>query len=115
METHGAGDVLAFTNEFRANMKFSPTQIRELAADAHFPSENLEKLLRLRELLIEFRARYMSMAVVVDEFGSILGLVTLEDILEQMVGESTGKEGKGIVPIEGVAPTFENFERGTDF
>jgi putative hemolysin len=39
------------------------------------------------ELLMEFRARHMSMAVVVDEFGSILGLVTLEDILEQMVGE----------------------------
>jgi putative hemolysin len=39
------------------------------------------------ELLLEFRSRRMSMAVVVDEFGSILGLVTLEDILEQMVGE----------------------------
>lgn len=35
-------------------MKFSPTQIRELAADAHFPPENLEKVLRLREMLIEF-------------------------------------------------------------
>jgi CBS domain containing-hemolysin-like protein len=39
------------------------------------------------ELLIEFRGRHMSMAVVVDEFGSILGLITLEDILEQLVGE----------------------------
>jgi len=39
------------------------------------------------ELLFEFRARRASMALVVDEFGSILGLVTLEDILEQMVGE----------------------------
>lgn len=39
------------------------------------------------ELLQEFRKRHMGMAVVVDEFGSLLGLVTLEDILEQMVGE----------------------------
>jgi putative hemolysin len=39
------------------------------------------------ELLIEFRARRTGLAMVVDEFGSILGLVTLEDILEQMVGE----------------------------
>jgi putative hemolysin len=38
-------------------------------------------------LLLELRARHMGMALVVDEFGSILGLVTLEDILEQMVGE----------------------------
>jgi putative hemolysin len=39
------------------------------------------------ELLAEFRSRRTGLAMVVDEFGSILGLVTLEDILEQMVGE----------------------------
>jgi putative hemolysin len=39
------------------------------------------------DLLAEMRARRQLMAMVVDEFGSILGLVTLEDILEQMVGE----------------------------
>jgi putative hemolysin len=39
------------------------------------------------ELLLEFRSRRAGLAMVVDEFGSILGLVTLEDILEQMVGE----------------------------
>ncbi|MBS1842197.1 MAG: HlyC/CorC family transporter [Acidobacteria bacterium] len=40
-----------------------------------------------RELLNEFRSKHTSMAVVVDEFGSILGLVTMEDILEQLTGE----------------------------
>src|SRR5499426_3147392 len=39
------------------------------------------------ELLQEFKKRHTGMAVVVDEFGSLLGLVTLEDVLEQMVGE----------------------------
>jgi putative hemolysin len=39
------------------------------------------------ELLLELRTRHVGMAAVVDEFGSILGLVTMEDILEQMVGE----------------------------
>jgi CBS domain containing-hemolysin-like protein len=39
------------------------------------------------ELLLELRTRCVGMALVVDEFGSILGLVTIEDILEQMVGE----------------------------
>ncbi len=39
------------------------------------------------ELLLEMRARRISLAMVVDEFGSILGLVTLKDVLEQMVGE----------------------------
>jgi CBS domain containing-hemolysin-like protein len=39
------------------------------------------------ELLDELRTRHTGLAVVVDEFGSLLGLVTLEDILEQVVGE----------------------------
>jgi len=39
------------------------------------------------ELLLEFRSRRTGLAMVVDEFGSILGLATLEDILEEMVGE----------------------------
>src|SRR5246500_3518297 len=39
------------------------------------------------ELLMELRARHVGMAMVVDEFGSILGLVTKEDLLEQLVGE----------------------------
>ena len=39
------------------------------------------------ELLLELRTHRIGMAMVVDEFGSILGLLTLEDILEQVVGE----------------------------
>jgi CBS domain containing-hemolysin-like protein len=39
------------------------------------------------ELLLELRTSHGWMAMVVDEFGTILGLLTLEDILEQMVGE----------------------------
>ena len=42
---------------------------------------------RASELLLEFRARRTGLAMIVDEFGSILGIATLEDILEQMVGE----------------------------
>jgi CBS domain containing-hemolysin-like protein len=37
------------------------------------------------ELLDELRSRHIEMAMVVDEFGSILGLVTTEDLLEQLV------------------------------
>jgi CBS domain containing-hemolysin-like protein len=39
------------------------------------------------ELLLELRIHHGWMAMVVDEFGSILGLLTLEDILEKLVGE----------------------------
>lgn len=42
---------------------------------------------RLNVLLREFRANHNHMAVVVDEFGGIAGVVTIEDVLEQIVGE----------------------------
>ncbi len=42
---------------------------------------------RLNVLLEEFRANRNHMAIVVDEYGGIAGLVTIEDVLEQIVGE----------------------------
>ena len=39
------------------------------------------------ELLSELRARHIGMAIVVDEFGSVLGLVRMEDVLELLLGE----------------------------
>jgi putative hemolysin len=42
---------------------------------------------RAVELLQEFQERRRQIAIVVDEFGSTLGLVTAEDVLEQIVGE----------------------------
>lgn len=60
-------------------------------------SYNLTKLLRqacfvpetkkLDDMLREFQKRKMHMAVVVDEYGGISGLVTIEDLLEEIVGE----------------------------
>jgi CBS domain containing-hemolysin-like protein len=41
----------------------------------------------LADLLVEFKNRKRHLAVVVDEFGSTAGLVTVEDVLEQLVGE----------------------------
>ena len=41
----------------------------------------------LSELLQEFKERKRHMAIVVDEFGSTAGVITVEDILEQLVGE----------------------------
>ena len=41
----------------------------------------------LAELLAEFKQRRRHLAVVVDEFGSTAGVITVEDILEQLVGD----------------------------
>ncbi len=42
---------------------------------------------RLNELLRDFRSNRNHLALVIDEFGSVAGLVTIEDVLEEIVGE----------------------------
>ena len=61
------------------------------------PSLNLRALLRpavfvpeskgLNDLLREFRGNRNHLAIVIDEFGRVAGLITIEDVLEQIVGE----------------------------
>lgn len=57
--------------------------MRELLRPAVFIPESK----RLNVLLKEFRANRNHMAIVVDEYGGVAGLVTIEDVLEQIVGE----------------------------
>jgi len=58
---------------------------------------------KINQLLREFLKKRMHMAIVIDEFGSISGLVTLEDIIEEIVGEISDEHEKistEIVPLE---------------
>lgn len=54
----------------------------------------------LRELLGELQNRHQAMAIVVDEYGGVAGLVTIEDLLEEIVGEiSDEHEASEIYPV----------------
>ena len=57
--------------------------IRALLRPASFVPESKG----LNELLREFRVNHNHLAVVIDEFGRVAGLITIEDVLEQIVGE----------------------------
>ncbi|EZH84377.1 HlyC/CorC family transporter [Ectopseudomonas composti] len=57
--------------------------IKDLLRPATFVPESK----RLNVLLREFRANHNHMAVVIDEYGGVAGLVTIEDVLEQIVGD----------------------------
>jgi magnesium and cobalt transporter len=51
------------------------------------PASIIPESKRLNVLLKEFREQRYHMAIVVDEYGSVSGLVTIEDVLEEIVGE----------------------------
>ncbi len=65
------------------------------------PELNLRALLRppifvpeskeLNELLRDFRSNRSHLAIVIDEFGNTAGLITIEDVLEEIVGEIEGR------------------------
>lgn len=57
--------------------------LKEIMRPAHFIPESK----RIDVLLREFQRRKTQMAIVVSEFGGTIGIVTLEDILEELVGE----------------------------
>jgi CBS domain containing-hemolysin-like protein len=60
-----------------------PTLVKGYLNPAYFVSEDKP----IVDLLREFQKNKTHMAVVIDEFGAVRGLVTLEDILEEIVGE----------------------------
>jgi CBS domain containing-hemolysin-like protein len=71
-------DQLAFVQEARGSVA-----IKDVMTPALFVPESET----LRRLLGELRRRHRTFAVVVDEFGSTAGIVTLEDVLETLVGD----------------------------
>ncbi len=74
-----AKDLLPYSSEERR----AGFNVRELLRPAVFVPESK----RLDVLLKEFRSSRNHMAMVVDEYGGVAGLVTIEDVLEQIVGE----------------------------
>jgi magnesium and cobalt transporter len=61
----------------------APASVRELLRPAVLIPESK----KLNVLLREFRQSRNHMAIVIDEYGGVAGLVTIEDVLEQIVGE----------------------------
>jgi CBS domain containing-hemolysin-like protein len=74
-----AKDLLA---HFRDN-KDSNGELRDLLRSAHFVPETN----KVGEVLAELQRERIQMAIVVDEYGGTAGLVTVEDALEEIVGE----------------------------
>ncbi|MCB2096851.1 MAG: HlyC/CorC family transporter [Parvularculaceae bacterium] len=90
-----AKDILSALWEAEGNP--ARVNIAELARQPYFAPETTT----LAEQLDNFKRRQEHFALVVDEYGSIMGLVTLEDIIEEIVGEI---EDEHDLPVQGVRP-----------
>lgn len=80
-----------------ANGDASAVNFEEIARQPYFVPETTT----LQEQLAAFKLKQEHFALVVDEYGAIMGLVTMEDILEEIVGEI---EDEYDSPVQGVRP-----------
>ena len=76
-----------------------PGTVRELLR----PAVLIPEAKKLNVLLKEFRLSRNHMAIVVDEYGGVAGLVTIEDVLEQIVGEIDDEHDEAEDPAAGIA------------
>jgi CBS domain containing-hemolysin-like protein len=93
-------------------------QIKKIMHEPYFVPETMP----LDELLLEFKFRKLHIAVVVDEYGGVSGIVTLENILEEIVGDINDefdsaelpeieKIGKNVYEIDSRMPIAEFNEK----
>lgn len=64
---------------------FSATELREVLLDPYFIPSDTSLLSQLQH----FQERHLRLGLIVDEYGELLGLVTLENIMEEIVGDFT--------------------------
>jgi putative hemolysin len=86
------------------NVITTESHIDDLLRPAYFTPE----LKHLGTLLSEMKDNHYNMVVIVDEFGGVAGMITIEEIVEEIVGgirDELAEEERDIVPID--ANTFE--------
>jgi len=83
-----------------ANPELDSIQVGSISHPAYFVPETMGA----RELLREMRRRKTHMAIVVDEFKGTAGLVTLEDIIEEIIGEIYDEsDEEEVAPVQQIA------------
>ncbi len=109
--------VVTVRDTFRVVARGEPVVLQSLIR----PPQFIPEAARISTALREFQRTRQYLAIVVDEYGGVVGLVTLEDVLEEIVGEIR-EEGETVRPlvtrlpdgsflVDGVAPIREVRER----
>jgi len=92
-----AKDILAYAGDAQQALPIEP-----IIRPAYFVPESM----KVAQLLKEFKKRMQKMALVIDEHGGVAGLVTMEDLVEEIVGEIQDEYDQDEeVPITEVGPS----------
>ena len=116
-----AKDLLRAVHRLKDRDSFADLDVLDVAMEPYFVPETTT----LDDQMREFLRRHTHFALVVDEYGALQGLITLEDILEEIVGEITDEHDSseteplaraedGSCIVEG-AMTIRDFNRATDW
>ena len=93
----------------RAQARGQAADLRDFLHPAHFVPDSMP----ISHLLKELQEQRTHMALVVNEFGTIIGLVTTEDLLEEIVGEIHDEfDGEEEQPIQELSPGIVVVEGG---
>ncbi len=92
---------ILYTKDLMRNIYNNPEErtIESMIRKAHFISESA----KIKNVLKEFQKKHLQMAIVTNEIGELTGIITMEDILEELVGEIQDEydNEKPIVEITG--------------
>ena len=71
------------TEDVLKNIKNKNVKVKDLVKDAYFVSQNR----LINEVFKELQKNKMQIAIILDEYGGTAGIITMEDILEELVGD----------------------------
>lgn len=74
---------ILYVKDIVVSQKSKSTKVKNLMKDAYYVSESKS----VKETFTELRQNKKQMAIIIDEYGGTSGIVTIEDILEEIVGE----------------------------
>lgn len=102
---------ILYHKDFYNRVYGTDTSIREVMRPALFTTANQ----KIDELMQELQKKKLHIAIVLDEFGGTVGLITLEDILEELVGEIWDEHEQEEIPIRETAEHTYLVDAGMDF